>query len=351
MEVFSGWWPNGHVQGIAVDREKGFVYFSFTTVLVKTDMQGQLVGSVKRLAGHLGCIDFDPEKRRVYGSLELKHDVIGKGIINRTGWDPSGEDNFYLVSFDADAIDRMDMDAEKDGVMKAVWLRDPVVDYAGIDPVSGKKHIYGCSGIDATAIGPVFGGTETKLMIAYGVYSDVDRQDNDHQIIMQFDRSVIDEYGQPLNQEHPHHSGPEKAQQRYFLYTGNTRYGMQNLCYEPSTGLWLAAVYKGQKPAFGNFPMFLIDGSKKPEMQKLKGRNEEGLTLHLAPIGTQDDMGVWGIDFPYGSTGIAAVGDGTIWFSHNMKNEQDGTFACNMVLYKFSDGNLKKCLDKQDKCC
>lgn len=345
MEVFSGWWPHGHVQGIAVDQEKGFAYFSFTTILVKTDMNGKPVGSVKRLAGHLGCIDFDPLRRRVYGSLELKHDVIGKNIINRTGWDPNGEDNFYLVSFDADAIDRMDMDAELDGVMKAVWLRDPVVDYAGTDPVSGKKHIYGCSGIDATAIGPVFGGGAEKLMIAYGVYSETDRQDNDHQVILQYDPSVIDEYGQTLNQETPHHSGPDKAEQRYFLYTGNTRYGMQNLTYEPASGLWLAAVYKGQKPQFGNFPMFLIDGRCAPVQKPLTGRDEEGVVLQLAPIGQQDEMGVWGLDFPYGSTGMEAVGDGTVWISHSMKDEEQKAFGCNMVLYQFEKGILKKCLD------
>lgn len=335
MEIFSGWWPHGHVQGIAVDQEKGYVYFSFTTLLLKTDMQGRPVGSVKRLAGHLGCIDFDPLRRRVYGSLELKHDVIGKNIIDRTGWDPNREDNFYLVSFDADAIDRMDMNAELDGVMKAVWLQDPVTDYCGMDPVSGKKHIYGCSGIDATAIGPVFGGKEQKLFIAYGIYSEPDRQDNDHQVLLQFDFSVFEEYGLPLNQEHPHHSGPEKAQQRYYIYTGNTRYGMQNLTYEPNSGLWLAAVYKGQKPQFGNYPMFLIDGAKAPQQKMLTGRNEEALLLQLAPVGEQDRMGVWGLQFPYGSTGMEATGDGTVWISHSMKEEETKAFACKMVLYRF----------------
>jgi hypothetical protein len=278
----------------------------------------------------------------VYGSLELKHDVIGKNIIDRTGWDPNAEDNFYLVSFDADAIDRMDMDAEQDGVMKAVWLQDPVRDYAGIDPVSGKKHIYGCSGIDATAIGPVFGGTDEKLMIGYGVYSDTQRQDNDHQVLLQFDPSVIDRYAKPLCQEKPHHSGPEKAEQRYFLYTGNTNFGMQNLTYEPHSGMWLAAVYKGRKPEFGNFPMFVIDGCVKAVSKPLKGRNEEGLQLQLAPIGQADAMGVRGITFPYGSTGIEAVGDGTVWVSHAVKDEENKTFGCNMVLYKFCNGNFEK---------
>ena len=188
--ILSGFWKEGHVQGIAVDLEKQHIYFSFTTILLKTDFEGTPLGSVRNLAGHLGCITFDADRRRVYGSLELKHDSIGKGIIDRTGWNPSEEDNFYLVCFDADKIDRMELDAEKDGIMRAVWLKQVVEEYAAIDPVSDKKHHYGCSGIDGTAYGPVF-GTEgaKKIMVAYGIYSETARTDNDHNVILQYDHA------------------------------------------------------------------------------------------------------------------------------------------------------------------
>lgn len=339
-EIFSGWWPEGHVQGIALDAEKGHMYFSFTTILLKTDLQGNPLGSVRRLAGHLGCISFDPHRRRVYGSLELKHDVIGAGIIDRTGWNPSNEDNFYLVSFDADRIDRMGMDAEADGVMKAVWLAEVIRDYKGTDPVSGKPHVYGCSGIDGTEYGPVFGTDgPNKIMVAYGIYSDTQRSDNDYQVIMQYDPSVVDLYGQPLCQQAPHHSGPEGAEQRYYLYTGNTTYGIQNLSYEPCSRRWLVAVYRGKKPQFGNPPMFMIDGTQKPVKQTLKGREEAGLVLMPAAVGAQDSMGVWGIDFPYGATGICPLGDGTVYFSQNMKNAENKTFASKVVRYGFSHDN------------
>ena len=39
LDIWSGVYLTGHCQGIAVDTEKGFVYYSFTTCLVKTDMQ------------------------------------------------------------------------------------------------------------------------------------------------------------------------------------------------------------------------------------------------------------------------------------------------------------------------
>lgn len=148
-------WANGHVQGIAIDEQRGHIYYCFTTVLVKTDLRGTVLGTVGHLAGHMGCITIDPARRRLYGSLELKHDIIGQGIIKSNGgWNPSAEDSFYLASFDIDRIDRIGMDAEADGVMKAVYLRDVVKDYTEPDERCGLAHRYGCSGIDGIGLGP-----------------------------------------------------------------------------------------------------------------------------------------------------------------------------------------------------
>lgn len=341
--VFSGYWKEGHVQGIAVDVEKGYVYYSFTTILLKTDLLGNPVGSVRKLAGHLGCITFDPERRKVYGSLELKHDVIGAGIIARTGWDPNAGDNFYLVSFDADRIDRMDMDAEADCVMQAVWLADVGADYRDTDPVSGKPHRYGCSGCDGTGYGPVFGGdagSPGKIMLAYGIYGDTEREDNDHQIILQYDPSVFDRFGQPLCQENPHHSGPERSEQRYFCYTGNTTYGIQNLEYDAFSRTWLVAVYTGKKGKFPNFPLFFIDAAVPAEEQALRGRGEErGGLLHLAQLGEEGMGGIFGSRFPLGATGIFSLGDGRFYFSRPMEKEADKTFASRLELYRMVPGS------------
>ena len=74
-----------HVQGIAVDAKRECLYFSFTTCLVKTDMAGNLIGSVTGLVGHLGCIAFCEADGRVYGSLEYKNDIIGRNILASAG--------------------------------------------------------------------------------------------------------------------------------------------------------------------------------------------------------------------------------------------------------------------------
>ena len=82
-----------------------------------------MVGSVKGLAGHLGCIADCREDGRGYGALEYKHDVIGNGILNKLERSIEVRDGFYMAIFDVEKIDRMDMDAERDGIMTAVDLK------------------------------------------------------------------------------------------------------------------------------------------------------------------------------------------------------------------------------------
>lgn len=344
--INSGEWTEGHVQGIAVDTKKGYIYYSFTTILLKTDLLGNPIGSAIRLAGHLGCITFNEDDGKVYGSLELKHDVIGRGIISRTGWNPSDEDSFYLVCFDVDKIIKMNMDSEKDGIMTAVYLKDVVADYEGTDEVSGVKHRYGCSGIDGTAYGPVFGAapdSPKKFMIAYGIYSDISRNDNDYQVILQYDPSIFEQYAKPLNQESPHHSGPESCENKYFLYTGNTTFGIQNIEYDASSRNWFIAVYVGKKECFTNFHMFVCDGTIAPIEQELVGRNgEKGLTLTLKKIGVKSDKNdIYGSDFLLGSTGIASIGNGYFYISKPYERRDDsGHYLGSLVsLYKFDEND------------
>ncbi len=343
--IHSGFFREGHVQGIAIDRAARCVYYSLTTVLLKTDYAGNPLGSVKGIVGHLGCITFDPVRRRVYGSLELKHDAIGQGIMARTGKALAEEDAFYCVSFDGDRMDRMEMDAEADGIMKALYLPAVARDYAATDEVSGARHRYGCSGIDGTALGPVPGAggdSPHKLMIAYGIYSDTARTDNDHQVILQYDPATVEALGAPLSQVAPHHIGAE-AEATYFVYTGNTTYGVQNLEYDPTTETYLACVYPGAKPAFVNHPLFFIDARKAPVAKALSGRGGEvGLVLSPArPHPSVDVRG--GHSFPYGSTGVCALGDGLYAFSHDeSRMETDGTraFGTTVVLYRYGTSDV-----------
>lgn len=342
--VFSGNWKEGHVQGIAVDTQRGFVYYSFTTILLKTDLQGNALASVNNIIGHLGCIAFEPERNRVYGSLELKHDVIGRGIMERTGIALAEEDAFYLVSFDLSKLDRMEMDAEKDGIMTAVYVQDVVTDYSKTDTLTGLPGRYGCGGMDGISIGPVFGAaadSPKKLFLAEGIKKEPDRRDNDHQVLLQYDLSVFDTYAQPLTQLQPHHSGPKACEKRYFFHTGNTSWGIQNLEYDPCSRYWFAAVYPGAKPEFENFRMFAIDGRVPGKHAPLEGRpGETGLLLTSAPIGgVQKNSGSRGSHFRWGSTGIAALGNGEFYISHDGGIREENLHFTDLKLYRFDPGH------------
>ena len=70
------------------------------------------------------------------------------------------------------------------------------------------------------------------------------------------------------------------------------------------------AVYPGVKPQYPNHPMYIIDGSKPPYLSN--GRE----TLTLFPSSTST-----GWDYPYGSTGMHALGNGLFYISHPGQNE------------------------------
>ena len=325
-----GDFPNGHVQGIAIDKERKYIYLSFTTCLVKADLEGNVVGMVSGLAGHLGCIAYNYEDGKVYGSLEYKNDIVGGYVRILSGHTKDLTDAFYIAKFDVEKIDRMDMDAEKDGVMTAVYLKEVVDDY------SAEGHRYGCSGIDGTTFAPAFGseGGKNYLYVSYGVYGQIEREDNDYQVILKYDISDWENYAKPLNQDDMHHFGPAKPDEKYFLYTGNTTYGVQNLEYDPASDMILAAVYTGKKEQFPNYPMFFIDHKKAPETVMLKGLNESGECISLAEIGLCDEKtGIRGSDFPHGSTGIISLGDGLFYFSEHYRNEK--MYGTVIRLYRF----------------
>ncbi|MBE6813433.1 MAG: hypothetical protein E7523_11220 [Ruminococcaceae bacterium] len=330
--IISGYHGSCHCQGIAVDLQRGYIYYSFTTKLIKSDFKGNIIGTVENLTGHLGCIDFQEADGRVYGSLEYKNDCIGKGIHNALGLERENEEAFYCAIFDVDNINRIGMDAEKDGVMKAVYLQEVVKDY--LYP----GHKYGCSGIDGTAWGPVCGQKDKKeyLHIAYGIYGDTKRTDNDCQVILCYDaEDWWDTYAQPLSQSDPHKNGPQQPFHKFFLQTGNTEWGIQNLEYDSHSGDYYAAVYKGKKTRYKNYDMFVIDGSAAPAFKDHPATGEKVEMLQLKPQKGED-----GMFFPYGSTGMFAVGDGRFLFSIPAHHKKHG-HATTVRLYKKTD-NAKK---------
>ena len=341
-EIASGPFKAGHIQGIAVDQEKGYIYYSYTTMLIKTDLQGRVVGSVTGLLGHLGDLDLNEADGRVYGSLEYKNDAIGRGILNMEKSTRTLDNAFYIAIFDVDRIDRVGMSAEKDGIMTTVYLPTVLEDYlAEVATSEGKKaHRLGCSGIDGVAFGPKFGTTSGKeyLTVAYGIYSEKDRSDNDYQVLLQYDTEKWAKYERTLSQDDMHQMGPRKPAGQYFVFTGNTTYGVQNLEYDPFTEAWLMAVYKGVKEHYPNYTLFAADAKARPAKQTLQGVPyiKKGLVVPLKAEGLKDaTTGIRGWMWGVGSTGMAALGGGYYYFSHNYNSEQGQGSTIRM--YRYTD--------------
>jgi hypothetical protein len=233
------------------------------------------------------------------------------------------------------------MDAERDGVMTTVHLAEVVEDFTadmdgnGVfdgDVADTPDHRYGSSGIDGVAFGPRFGRPgdrpgRDRLMVAYGIYSNTERIDNDHQVILEYDvRRWRERYERPLSQAAPHRSGPPAPAGKYFVYTGNTTYGVQNLEYDGFTGNWLMAVYEGVKPQFPNYSFFIVDGSKRPQRGILRGQAqpEHGRLLTLLPAGLYDPAsGTFGWEF-HGNYGLASLDNGFYYFAEGRAVTEDG---------------------------
>lgn len=335
-----------HVQGIAADLKKRYMYISFTTSLLKTDFEGNVVGSVEGLAGHLGCLTFNPDDGCVYGSLEYKNDEIGKGIRKKLSQDGGGngaEDRpagFYAAVFDADKITRVGMDAEKSGVMTAAFIKEAYDDHTATVENNGARlqHRFACAGVDGITISPGFGkeGEEKLICLAYGVYGDTLRTDNDYQVLLAYNLGELRTYALPLLQDKPHMSGPPRPAHKYFVRTGNTNYGVQNLAYDSYSGNFYMAAYKGEKKEFPNFTLFVVDGSMLPRKENLKGFNPpyEGETLQLLKAG-EYSKGIYGWNCDLGAYGLFPVGNGYFYIARN-ETGSDGRQGCIMRLYKWT---------------
>lgn len=291
-----------HAQGIAYDRQEDQFFISFTTSLVKADAQGKVIASVDKIHGHLGAITFDPETRKAYATLELKDDAIGAAISKGLGEKAYTKDKstFYIAEIFVDKLNRIGM--SQDEVITLHPVLDAIDDY--------RKGRYSCSGIDGIAIGPRPGRLKNgkSLYVAYGIYGDPEKSDNDYNVILRYNLSNLD-----------------ISLEKYFVYTGSTNWGIQNMTYDPYTGKLLLAVYKGSKPQFPNFDLYSIDMSERPFRARLPYtgyRKELIKCLKLSDDGITDpETGISGWHFNLGSTGICSLGGGLFYISESGKYE------------------------------
>ncbi len=340
-----------HVQGIAYDGKAGCMYMSFTSRFVKTDLNGNILASIDCIQGHLGAMTFDPVGRKVYASLECKDDEIGQGIAKTLNVAVVSTSVFYIAIIDVDKLTELGQNAENSDVIKTVCVREACDDYDAKIKVDGGEieHRFACSGIDGVTIAPAIGSKEKSLSdakklylyVAYGVYGKVDRTDNDYQVILKYDLASLEKYSRPVVFETIHSSGPKKPLAKYFIFTGNTNWGVQNLAYDENTGDFFMAVYKGKKPQYPNYDLYAFKMDQKPFKSALHGvpyfsGKVSQLVLDSA-LGLSDNVsGVSGWRFKWGSTGLNPLGNGLWYISENAKDKATGTQSCTARLYRWT---------------
>ena len=300
-----------HIQGLALDKSKKCLYSSFTTTFLKSDLEGNTLGSITGINGHLGAMTFDEKSDKVYASLEIKDDAIGRSISDGLGMKRHSDAaaGFYVAEINVKKIKGLDVSFED--AVRLHRLDEVVKDYRDSVEVNGKflAHRYGCSGIDGIAIAPAFGSNDGKkyLYVGYGIYGDTTRRDNDYNILLCFD---LQDLTTPIH--------------KYFIKTGNTTYGVQNMCYDEWSHRLYLAVYKGKKEKYPNYSLFELDIEQKPFMGRLDGvPYEEGEVEQLAVSEASH--------FPYGSTGLYSLGDGRWYVS--IKGSKDGIQYSDVTLY------------------
>lgn len=305
-----------HIQGLALDKKEKCLYCSFTSAFFKCDLEGNVIGSVTGINGHLGAMTYEPKSKKVYASLEIKDDEIGRGVSDALGAErhEKAASRFYVAEIDVRKIDRLEVPFEE--AMTLHPIEEVAKDYLDTVEVNGVtlEHKYGCSGMDGVAIAPGFGakGKDKFLYVAYGVYGDTTRVDNDYNILLCF---KMDDLAKPVH--------------KYFVKTGNTRYGVQNMTYDADSERLYLAVYKGSKSQYPNYSLFSLDIHQKPFMGKLENVPYEENEVEQVSV-------TEGSFFKWGSTGLYSFGDGRWYISKNGK--KDG--------YQFSDVTLFESLEE-----
>ena len=257
---------SGHVQGVAVDDELKYMYAPFTQKLVKIDLEtNEVVGVVSGWGEfgadvHLG--DAAYYDGRIYSGMEFRN-----------------EENFYVAVFDCDKIVG---EVDYRDCMSAMWLSEVTKDRQ--TTINGEQYAYGAIGVDGIAFGSIPGDDsgEIVMMVAVNIQNDATDKvgDRNYQILLQYSLdSFLESDGNGgtqlkegvsgiVERPDPHRYGPAH-EDKYFVLTGNTDWGVQNLEYDAVSNNYIMAMYPGSLPEWPNYYTYYVDASVAPVVQDL----------------------------------------------------------------------------------
>lgn len=161
----AGWHPTAeHVQGAETDRYGDYFYYSFADRLIKQSADGEVVGTVTGITGHMGDAAYNRADDKLYVSYTRKD---------------GGDKLCYMLIFDCEKIDKLNMKFED--VCTCVYVGAPILELAkenGYDAegnalsdewlsLSGKYGVN--NSIDSCTFGPKFGVNDGKTYLTMGL--------------------------------------------------------------------------------------------------------------------------------------------------------------------------------------
>ncbi len=356
----AGWHPTAeHVQGAETDRYGDYFYYSFADRLIKQSADGEVVGTVTGITGHMGDAAYNRADDKLYVSYTRKD---------------GGDKLCYMLIFDCEKIDKLNMKFED--VCTCVYVGAPILELAkenGYDAegnalsdewlsLSGKYGVN--NSIDSCTFGPKFGVNDGKTYLTMGLgapgqsekvsvggveKSAADRVDNDYQVIVQFDTSDWENYAVPFAQISDA-TGPENFDGIYFFYYGAHDYSAQNLCYDRYTNTYIMSTYglleARQSAGFKNNCVYFIDATEAEEKSLTGNGVETGLVLG-AKYGIADGKGAVGYAFNElqvsPSVGIVSMHDGKLYIASSERKADWSENWAGLTLYEIqqlSESNI-----------
>lgn len=159
------------------------------------------------------------------------------------------------------------------------------------------------------------------LTVAYAIFPSSGGSGDDDQVLLQYDTSGWERFARPLDPHRPHRIGPSSPAGKFFVRTGNTTWGVQNLEYDCASERWLLAVYAGRKPQYPNFTLFAVDAGATPRAGYVPDAEDgRGMRLRLSGDGIRDAatwIRGWRQD---ASVGLESVGGGVFYLASHSEH-------------------------------
>jgi hypothetical protein len=218
-----------HMQGFTSG--KGNMYWSFTTALAKTTIEGVMKAQVEVHGGHLGDCDYHDGK--IYASY------LGNCL---PGHDWNDWTSFKIYVFDAEDLRLLD----------TINL-DICDEYKRI--TCTPEDTRGFQAVDGVAIAPDPVTGEAKMFVACALYNG---EKYNNQIILQF---TLD----------------GKYETEYHIPTGNTVFGIQNLDYDAENKEFWFSTYGSSEPYQAKYTLYCVSNDFKEIKRQYKFSTPYGI--------------------------------------------------------------------------